>query len=79
VLDHHLTAAQDLESFIRNDEIVDGVFDMDKSGCLLTWEWFFAERHPPPALLAVNDRNLWRFEWPWTREIFSALTSYPWG
>jgi uncharacterized protein len=28
-------------------------------------------------LLAVNDRDLWKFELPWTREIFLALTSYP--
>ena len=36
VLDHHRTAAHDLEGVIRNDGVVDGVFDMDKSGCLLT-------------------------------------------
>ena len=44
VLDHHLTAAQDLEGLIRHDGVVDGVVDMDKSGCLLTWEWFFKDR-----------------------------------
>jgi oligoribonuclease NrnB/cAMP/cGMP phosphodiesterase (DHH superfamily) len=77
VIDHHITAAQDLEGLIQNDGVVDGVFDLAKSGCLLTWEWFFTERRPPPALLAVSDRDLWTFELPWTREIFSALTSYP--
>jgi uncharacterized protein len=77
VIDHHVTAAQDLEGLIRNDGIVDGVFDMDKAGCLLTWEWFFKGEAPPPTLLAVNDRDLWKFERPWTREIFLALTSYP--
>jgi uncharacterized protein len=77
VIDHHITAAQDLEGLIRSDGVVDGVFDMDKAGCLLTWEWFFKDRQPPQALLAVNDRDLWKFERPWTREIFSALTSYP--
>ena len=79
VIDHHITAAQDLERLIRNDGVVDGVFDMDKSGCLLTWEWFFKERQPPPALLSVSDRDLWKFERPWTREIFAALTSYPYA
>ena len=77
VIDHHITAAQELEGVIRNDGVVDGTFDMEKSGCLLTWEWFFQERPPPQALLAVNDRDLWRFERPWTREIALALTSYP--
>jgi oligoribonuclease NrnB/cAMP/cGMP phosphodiesterase (DHH superfamily) len=77
VLDHHVTAAQDLEGLIRNDGVVDGVFDMEKSGCLLTWEWFFKNKQLPQVLLAVNDHDLWRFELPWTREIFLALTSYP--
>jgi uncharacterized protein len=77
VIDHHITAAQALEGLIRNDGMVDGVFDMDKAGCLLTWEWFFKDRQAPQALLAVNDRDLWKFELPYTREIFSALTSYP--
>jgi oligoribonuclease NrnB/cAMP/cGMP phosphodiesterase (DHH superfamily) len=77
VIDHHLTAAQDLEGLIRHDGVVDGVFDMDKAGCLLTWEWFFKDKAPPPALLAVSDRDLWTFELPGTRELFFALTSYP--
>jgi oligoribonuclease NrnB/cAMP/cGMP phosphodiesterase (DHH superfamily) len=77
VIDHHITAAQDLEDLIRNDGIVDGFFDMEKSGCLLTWEWFFKGRHPPEALLAVNDRDLWTFKRPWTREIALAMTAYP--
>jgi oligoribonuclease NrnB/cAMP/cGMP phosphodiesterase (DHH superfamily) len=77
VIDHHITAAQDLEGLIRNDGVVDGMFDMEKSGCLLTWEWFFKERPPPQALLAVNDHDLWTFERPWTREIALALTAYP--
>jgi oligoribonuclease NrnB/cAMP/cGMP phosphodiesterase (DHH superfamily) len=79
VIDHHITAAQDLEGMIRNDGVVDGAFDMDKSGCLLTWEWFFKDREPPQALLAVSDRDLWKFELPWTREIFLALTSFPYA
>jgi oligoribonuclease NrnB/cAMP/cGMP phosphodiesterase (DHH superfamily) len=77
VIDHHITAAQELEGLIRNDGVVDGVFDMDKAGCLLTWEWFFKDREPQQVLLTVNDRDLWKFELPWTREIFLALTSYP--
>ena len=77
VIDHHVTAAQELAGLIRHDGIVDGVFDMDKAGCLLTWQWFFKDKQPPPALLAVNDRDLWKFARPSTREIFLALTSYP--
>jgi oligoribonuclease NrnB/cAMP/cGMP phosphodiesterase (DHH superfamily) len=76
IIDHHVTAKDDLERLIQSGA-VDGVFDMDKAGCLLTWEWFFTDKAPPAALLAVNDRDLWRFDRPGTREITSALTAYP--
>jgi oligoribonuclease NrnB/cAMP/cGMP phosphodiesterase (DHH superfamily) len=79
VIDHHLSAAQDLESLIRHDGVIDGVFDLEKSGCRLTWEWFFKDRPPPPALLAVEDHDLWTFARPGTREIAVALTSYPYA
>ena len=79
VIDHHLSAAQDLESLIRHDGVIDGVFDLEKSGCRLTWEWFFKDRPPPPALLAVEDHDLWKFARPGTREIAVALTSYPYA
>jgi hypothetical protein len=46
VIDHHLTAAQDLEGLIRHDGVAAGVFDMAKSGCLLTWEWCFKDKRP---------------------------------
>jgi oligoribonuclease NrnB/cAMP/cGMP phosphodiesterase (DHH superfamily) len=77
VIDHHISAAQDLSRLIRYDGVVDGVFDMGKSGCRLTCEWFFKDRPPPQALLAVEDHDLWTFERPGTREIVVALTSYP--
>jgi hypothetical protein len=78
VIDHHVTAKEDLEGLIQ-DGVMDGVFDMDKGGCLLAWEWFFKDKAPPLALLAVSDRDIWKFDRPGTREIFFALTSYPYA
>lgn len=73
VLDHHKTAAADLGA-------LDGarvVFDMNRAGCRITWDYFFPNQTPPPVLLHVEDRDLWRFSLPKTREIQANIFSYP--
>lgn len=52
-------------------------FDMNRSGAMITWNYFFPEREPPALIKHVEDRDLWRFALPNTREIQSALFSYP--
>lgn len=57
VIDHHKTS----ESVLKNRP--NCVFDLDKSGCVLTFEYFFD--NPLPAILTyVQDRDLWKFEIP---------------
>jgi len=51
-------------------------FDMDKSGAVLAWEYFHPGTHVPKLLLHVQDRDLWRFELPMTREIQASVFSY---
>lgn len=51
-------------------------FDMTKSGAMLAWEHF--NGGPPPGLIHhIQDRDLWRFKLPGTREIQATLFSYP--
>lgn len=51
------------------------VFDMQRSGAGLTWDFFFG--HPRPDLINhIEDRDLWRFNLPYTREIAAALFSF---
>lgn len=76
ILDHHISAQQDLEGLADEHDNLTVVFDMDKSGAVLTWEHF--HESPPPRLLQhVQDRDLWRFELDGTDEINTALMSYP--
>lgn len=75
VIDHHKTAEAELQPLFDNDTI-NGVFDMDKSGAVLAWEWFHPEVSIPKLLLHIQDRDLWKFKRPGTREIHSSLTSY---
>ena len=71
ILDHHKTAEEALRG------IPDTVFDMHKSGAMLSWEYFHPGQEPPALVRYVQDRDLWRFELPHSREATAALGSFP--
>ncbi|MEL7281329.1 MAG: DHHA1 domain-containing protein [Pseudomonadota bacterium] len=92
VLDHHKTAKAELEGFLQlncvggpfekkyADRMIEGVgvhFDMDKSGCRLAWEYCFGEDRLPEWMACVEDRDLWRFAIPITKEVSIAIRSMP--
>lgn len=89
VLDHHKTAADDLAGLPTATNWQDwispmdqsplnlaAVFDMERSGAGLTWD-FFHDATRPPLIDHIEDRDLWRFALPKTREIQAAVFSYP--
>lgn len=76
VIDHHKTAKDYIAPLIEAGAI-DGIFDMEKSGAVLAWEWFHEGEEVPLILQHVQDRDLWRFELEYTREIQATLFSYP--
>jgi uncharacterized protein len=73
VLDHHKTAEADL----RDLPGVEVIFDMNRSGARIAWDNFFPGKPPPQTLLHVEDRDLWRFALPGTREIQANIFSHP--
>lgn len=92
VLDHHKTAKAELAGFMQlkcvggpfekkyADRLFSGVgvcFNMDKSGCRLAWEYCFGDMPMPDWFAAVEDRDLWRFNLPNTKEISIAIRSMP--
>jgi uncharacterized protein len=52
-------------------------FDMNRSGAGIAWDFFHPDQPRPPLIDHVEDRDLWRFALPNTREIQSAVFSYP--
>ncbi len=79
VIDHHKTAQAELESLGKHERC-EVIFDMDKSGCVLAQEHF----HPQTALYwgwrifeYIQDRDLWRWELPGSREINQTIHSWP--
>ncbi len=73
VLDHHKSAMEDLAGL----KGLLGVFDMNKCGARVTWEYFYGDTPPPKLLDHVEDRDLWRFKLNGTREIQANVFSYP--
>ena len=65
VLDHHKTAAQDLADLPGATV----VFDMDRSGAGITWDYYHPGEQRPALINVIEDRDLWRFKLPRTREI----------
>lgn len=76
LLDHHKSALEDIGQvpFPPNCNFY---FDMERSGARITWDHFFPSAAPPQLLLHIEDRDLWRFALPWTREIQANVFSYP--
>jgi oligoribonuclease NrnB/cAMP/cGMP phosphodiesterase (DHH superfamily) len=73
ILDHHASAEKDLVDLPGN-VIVN--FDLEKSGARLAWEWFHPGKPVPQLLIRVEDRDLWRFHYPDSKEISTFFFSY---
>ena len=76
VLDHHKTAEEDLAPLLKSEAIY-GEFDMERSGAMITWDWFHPGEEAPQLLKHIQDRDLWKFELDGTEDIQAALFSYP--
>lgn len=86
ILDHHKSAAEDLADVQRApyeygcawipEEGTWAVFDMQRSGAGITWDYFIGGERPP-MISHIEDRDLWKFKIPGTREIQAHIFSYP--
>lgn len=69
VLDHHKSAAEELAGLVE--------MDMDKSGAVLAWEYFHPDKTIPTQYLYIQDRDLWRWEYGFTKAFGLAAWTYP--
>ncbi len=77
VLDHHRTAEADLAGLNNSRPGVKVIFDMERSGAGLAWDYFHPGKPRPELIDLVEDRDLWRFHRPQTKAFSAALRSYP--
>ena len=73
ILDHHTKSKDEIVPLLESGDI-HGVFDMKKSGCLVTWDFFHAEE-APLFLQHISDRDLFTFNLPDSRAIYYACLS----
>ena len=71
VIDHHKSAMVELH------DISNTHFDMTKSGAMLAWEWFHPGKEPPKFIQYIQDRDLWKWELPYSKEFAAAFDMVP--
>lgn len=78
ILDHHKTARDDAKQ-LEGLQGLDLNFDMTKSGARMSWEYFRkgGQNHGsvPELALHVEDRDLWTWAMPSTREVIAWLSA----
>lgn len=76
ILDHHKTAQADLANWDDRPHNLWIHFDMNKSGAMLAWEYFWPNREAPELVKYVQDRDLWKKELTSTEEITAYISCY---
>lgn len=76
ILDHHKTAQASIQPLLDNG-IIDGIFDMNRSGAMISWQFFNPAIKIPPLIKYIEDHDLWKFQYEDTKQIVAALRSYP--
>lgn len=60
----------------RNRGMPSVLFDMDRSGAQIAWDFFFSGLPRPALVDYVADRDLWRFKMPDSRAVAAAMFSF---
>lgn len=77
VLDHHKSAEAELAGLSQLSKKVFIEFDMNRSGAMMAWDFYFPDEPAPKLIKHIQDRDLWKFKLEGTRQIQAALFSYP--
>lgn len=59
------------------DPFILSLFDMDKCGARLAWEFCFPGEQPPEFILYIEDQDLWNLKYEHVRRFSLAVRSYP--
>lgn len=74
VLDHHKTAEENLKGLEEELENITIIFDMNKSGATLCYEYFFDSGLTKKEVFDyIADRDLWKWQLPQSKEINEYL------
>ena len=79
ILDHHESAQKELEGELPSN--VEAIFDMDRSGAQIAWDYVYPDQPRPWFIDVIADRDLWVWNIPNSKEIGKALSTegyYTW-
>ncbi|MCW8930550.1 MAG: phosphoesterase [Gammaproteobacteria bacterium] len=76
IIDHHISALNDLKDLEQEHDNLEMNFDMEQSGAVLTWKYFH-KTAVPKLFQHIQDNDLWKFELKYTQTIILAIMSYP--
>ena len=71
VLDHHESVEHEVK------RVPGSVYDVNHSGAVITWQYFYPGAPIPKLLKYVEDVDLWNLKLPHTREIEAFLERQP--
>ena len=82
ILDHHKSAQEDLDGLAADPAwpatcSAHVVFDMNRSGAGIAWDYLFPTEPRPDVLACIEDRDLWLFKRLESREVHAAVNSRP--
>jgi uncharacterized protein len=76
LLDHHKSAAAQWSNAEPNAK-VEVLFDMERSGAQIAWDYFHPGSERPTLIDHIGDRDLWRFVMPDTKAFCAGLSLIP--
>jgi oligoribonuclease NrnB/cAMP/cGMP phosphodiesterase (DHH superfamily) len=78
ILDHHKTAKDNLTGIDEECENISYIFDMNRSGAQISWDYCYPTMARPWFIDYIADRDLWKWELPFSKEINKALFIGEW-
>lgn len=76
ILDHHKSAYDTYQNNIETFDKIDNIkfiFDMNRSGCQIAWDYFFKDEYRPWFIDYIADRDLWTWQLHKSREINECI------
>ena len=71
IIDHHKTAIVELH------DVTCTRFDMNHSGAMLAWNFFHPGKEAPRMIKFIEDRDLWKWQIPYSKEFSAAFDMVP--
>jgi len=71
VIDHHKSAMVELH------DVSCTRFDMTHSGAMLAWKFFHPGKESPRMIKYIEDRDLWNWQLPYSKEFAAAFDMVP--